>query len=75
MLALAITSDSLKIVSGSEDKTIRIWDLHQQQSEGLLQGHTASVVIILLTSDNTHIISASTDNTISTGVITTVPLS
>ena len=54
-----ISFDSKYIISGSEDTTLRIWDLKNARQVAVLAGHTAKVGIILLTSDNKYIISTS----------------
>ena len=54
-----MTSDNKYIVSGSNDDTIRIWNLLKKSQKTVLKGHTGWV-----TSDNKYIISGSKDNTI-----------
>jgi WD40 repeat protein len=51
-------------VSGSRDKTIRIWNLETKTQEGVLEGHTHYVRTVALTSDNLYIVSGSGDNTL-----------
>ena len=60
---VAVTSDNKYIVSGSEDNTIRIWNLLNKTVEGVLEGHTGEVISVVLTNDNKYIVSAG-DNTI-----------
>ena len=62
--SVAITSDNKYIISGSSDKTIRIWNLLEKRQEAVLEGHTNSVTSIAITSDNKYIISGSEDKTI-----------
>ena len=38
--SVAITSDNKYIVSGGDDKTVRIWNLQDKTQEAVLQGHT-----------------------------------
>ena len=61
---VAVTSDNKHIISGSSDKTIRIWNLLEKTQETILQGHTDSVWTVAVTSDNKYIISGSSDKTI-----------
>ena len=57
--SIAMTSDNKYIISGSHDKTIRIWNLLEKRQETVLEGHTSSVTSIAITSDNKYIISGS----------------
>ncbi|MBF0501713.1 MAG: protein kinase [Candidatus Riflebacteria bacterium] len=52
------------IVSGGMDKTIRIWDFTAGREIRKLEGHADLVNAVLVTPDNTSIISASWDGTI-----------
>jgi WD40 repeat protein len=52
-------------VSGSEDKTIRVWDAVTGQQVGeALRGHEDSVNSVPFSPDGTHILSGSFDKTI-----------
>jgi WD40 repeat protein len=59
-----VTLDSQQIISGSSDKSIKLWDLNTGQEILNLRGHTAEVNAIALTPDNQWIISASSDSNI-----------
>jgi WD40 repeat protein len=41
--AVAVTPDGRHVVSGSEDDTLRVWDLASGEALMTLQGHTESV--------------------------------
>ncbi|ETO32698.1 hypothetical protein RFI_04418 [Reticulomyxa filosa] len=56
--------DGLKIVSCSNDKTIRIWDVLLGQQIQLLQGHLDEMISVEFSSDDSKIASCSKDNTI-----------
>ena len=62
--SIAVTSDNKYAVSGSLDKTIRIWNLLEKTQEFLLQGHSGGVTSVSLTSDNKFVVSGSNDSTI-----------
>ena len=47
--AVAISSDGRRAVSGSDDKTLRIWDLETGQTHTTLQGHTDTVSAVAIT--------------------------
>jgi WD40 repeat protein len=54
-----------KIISGSRDKTIRVWDMDTGECLRTLQGHTSSVYgLCTLCTVGNKIISASEDKTI-----------
>jgi len=53
-----------KIISGSRDKTILIWNVETNYLEALLGGHTGDVNSVCISPDGKKIISGSYDNTI-----------
>ena len=59
------TKDGIRIISGSDDKTVRIWDLEGNQI-AVCEGHTGSVssVCAIDTKYGIKIISGSNDNTV-----------
>ncbi|KAB5589367.1 Lissencephaly-1 [Ceratobasidium theobromae] len=65
VLSVAFSPDGTRIVSGSSDNTIRVWD--GQTGKMLLdplQGHTRSVWSVAFSPDGTRIVSGSFDETI-----------
>ena len=56
--------DGTKIVSGSYDKTIRVWNVDTGECILTLKGHTWSVYSVVFNHDGTKIVSGSYDNTI-----------
>ncbi|KAL0957198.1 hypothetical protein HGRIS_003290 [Hohenbuehelia grisea] len=63
--AVAISPDGTRIVSGSYDKTIRIWDATTGEQVGeALRGHEAGVMSVAFSHDGTRIVSGSYDKTI-----------
>ena len=63
--SLIVTSDNKYIISGSSDKTIRIWNLLEKRQERVLKGHKSEVNSIAVTSDNKYVVSCSCNNSIS----------
>ncbi|CCA70259.1 hypothetical protein PIIN_04198 [Serendipita indica DSM 11827] len=57
--AIAFSPDGLQIVSGSDDKTIRLWDLGEP-----LRGHGEWIYAIAFSPDGSSIVSGSRDKTI-----------
>jgi WD40 repeat protein len=62
--AVALSSDGRRVVSGSYDKTLRVWDIESGQSLRTLQGHTSEVNAVALSSDGRRVVSGSRDHTL-----------
>ncbi|MEE0961888.1 MAG: hypothetical protein U0L54_05005, partial [Bacteroidales bacterium] len=60
----AYSPDGTKIISGSNDKTIKIWDANTGECLKTLEGHSQPVYSVSYSPDGTKIISGSFDNTI-----------
>ena len=60
----AFSSDGLRIVTASEDKTVRIWDTATGLQLMLLSGHTRRVPSAAFSPDGTRIVTASLDKTV-----------
>ena len=63
VFALAISPDGTKVVSGSLDNTLKVWDLPSGRLLRTLRGHTDCVNTVIITPDGTKIISGSNDKT------------
>ncbi|MDJ0845960.1 WD40 repeat domain-containing protein [Crocosphaera sp.] len=64
VLSVVVTADGNKIISGSEDKTIKVWDLHRGKELRTFTGHSNRVDSVVVTPDGNKIISGSWDETI-----------
>ena len=60
---MAVTPDGTRIVTGSSDKTARVWDAHTGAELLQLKGHDGSVLGVAVTPDGTRIITGSSDKT------------
>ncbi|MDJ1181222.1 WD40 repeat domain-containing protein, partial [Roseofilum sp. BLCC_M91] len=62
--SITITPDGSKVISGSEDNTLRVWDIATGESLAVLEGHQGGVYSIAITPDGSKIIAGSGDNTL-----------
>ncbi|MFM5946390.1 MAG: WD40 repeat domain-containing protein, partial [Dolichospermum sp.] len=62
--AIALTPDGKTVISGSNDETIKIWDLETGEEKLTFKGHSSWVTAIAVTPDGKTVISGSWDNTI-----------
>jgi WD40 repeat protein len=64
ILSAAFSSDGTRIVSGSEDKSVRVWDASTGAELKVLNGHTGYVYSTAFSSDGTCIVSGSSDKSV-----------
>ena len=62
--AVAVTPDGRDVISGSEDRTLKIWDLEKGEEKTTLRGHHGWVTAVAVTPDGNCAISASEDKTL-----------
>ncbi len=62
--SVAFSPDGMRIVSGSSDTTLRVWDAATSQPIGVsMQGHEKAVMSVAFSPDGTRIVSGSNDTT------------
>jgi WD40 repeat protein len=64
VFALAVAPDGRYVVSGSDDRTLRVWDLATGETTRTLQGHTGCVRDLAVTPDGRYVVSGSDDRTL-----------
>jgi WD40 repeat protein len=65
--SVAWSLDGLYLVSGSFDRTVRLWDAHTGKQLAVLERHTGWVWSVAFSPDGVHIVSGSSDNTAGVG--------
>ncbi|MBE9206030.1 serine/threonine protein kinase [Nostoc sp. LEGE 06077] len=61
---LAITQNGKTLVSGSSDKTIKIWNLADSSLIRTISGHDSGVIAVAISPDNQTLVSSSNDQSI-----------
>lgn len=61
---VAFSPDGRHILSGSTDKTLRLWDSLSRRELARLEGHTAAVSAVAFSPDGRHVASGSADQTL-----------
>jgi WD40 repeat protein/uncharacterized caspase-like protein len=62
--SIVLSKNGKFLVSGGEDKTVKIWDTKTKKIVATLKGHTDSIKTVAVTFDNKYIASAGYDKTI-----------
>jgi WD40 repeat protein len=62
VFSVAFSPDDQRIVSGSRDKTLRIWNAKTGATIGTLIGHEDAVISVAFSPDGQSIVSGSSDN-------------
>ena len=59
VMAVAVTPDGRRAVSGSDDRTLKVWDLEQGALLATLEGHGDWVRAVAVTPDGRRAVSGS----------------
>ncbi|MCX6900668.1 MAG: DUF4062 domain-containing protein, partial [Verrucomicrobia bacterium] len=62
--SVSVTADGRRAVSGSWDKTLRVWDLESGACLRALEGHSSDVKCVSVTADGRRAVSGSRDKTL-----------
>ena len=64
VLSVSFSRDSRRALSGSEDKTVQLWNLESGKCLRVLEGHAASVLSVSLSGNGRRALSGSSDKTV-----------
>jgi GTPase SAR1 family protein len=62
VIGVAVTPDGQTVISGSRDKTLKVWDLATGHCRATFEGHTSGVTGVAVTPDGKSVVSGSEDN-------------
>ncbi len=62
--AVAVSADGRKVVSGSGDETVKIWDAESGEELCTLSGHSDVVTAVAVSADGRKVVSGSGDETV-----------
>jgi len=64
VMSLAFSHDGKRIVSGSRNNSVRVWNTNTGETEHVLEGYSGWVVSVALSPDGKNVISGSDDFTV-----------
>ena len=64
ILSVAWRSDERRVLTGSNDRTVRLWNVDTGRCLQVLEGHRDQVTSVVFNADQRHALSGSTDMTV-----------
>jgi WD40 repeat protein len=64
ILCVAVSPDGRRAASGSQENSVRLWDVHSGELVHTLTGHTAAVRCVAFAADGKRLLSGSEDRTV-----------
>ncbi|OQV10217.1 WD domain-containing protein, partial [Cladophialophora immunda] len=61
---VVFSPDGSRVASGSDDKTVRVWDVQTGECQHTLEGHSDWVRDVVFSPDGSRVVSGSDDNTV-----------
>ena len=61
--SVAVSADGTRVVTGSDDKTARVWDARTGQTLAELKGHADAVFSVAVSADGSRVVTGSSDKT------------
>ena len=62
--SVAFSSDGTRVVSGSDDKSVLIWNMNAGEIEHILERHSGAVNSVAISHDGTRVVSGSDDESV-----------
>jgi WD40 repeat protein len=62
--SVVFSPDGSRVASGSDDNTVRVWDVQTGQCQHTLEGHSGRVNSVVFSPDGSRVASGSSDNTV-----------
>ena len=68
-MCLHFSPDSSKLLTGSDDGHMKLYDISNATQLGTMSGHTSWVISVHFSPDNEHFVSGSSDGTVKVTVL------